>query len=401
MMVLVAVSLGVHRRIGVKNGLICGAVAGFLVGRLLGDLLVVFVGFLLGFTLGPTVMGIVIAAHLLNLQTNLHRVLRGNRLVQLVIRLLLFFSSGVAFLASAAQKFSHSSIKFVRSSTIAGVSRMSKWKVFSKRTKSTLTRKKNDKKRNEPSKREKAKLAMRGKDEKERDGEKPEEEDWGKGEERKSETAKNAGMEPSQWGSGFWPIVITVVSFLVYYAVMSWHWRSPHKFKIRSQDLFAALGEPELKKRTFVSRVAMAAFAAIALCDGLPRPIQDVDVDSMLDVLIPADHANKEIREEWRRRVRVELVNEPEPANVNFAPTSITFRDPRDQSVLEAWLKEAEDAHRIYYQAVLKGGRRRTQGSSSMLFARKSTSLAGAVRMQLNRTWKGVIAFQWSGRWKK
>ena len=116
-------------------------------------------------------------------------------------------------------------------------------------------------------------------------------------------------------------------------------------YPIRSAKFLDALGHPHVRKWEFDTLAAAATFQCLVLCHGITRPIRNIDVLALLDMLVPDQ---RDVWKAWKERVADRIVHE---TNISYAPSIPTFGDERQQQ-LKALLDQAQlgdYAYRRFY----------------------------------------------------
>ena len=116
-------------------------------------------------------------------------------------------------------------------------------------------------------------------------------------------------------------------------------------YPIRSEKFLDALGNPRVRKWQFDTLAAAATFQCLVLCHGITRPIRNIDVPALLDMLVPDQ---RDVWKAWKERVADRIVHE---TKILYVPTIPTFGDERQQQ-LKDLLDQAQlgdDAYRRFY----------------------------------------------------
>ncbi|KAG6374075.1 hypothetical protein JVT61DRAFT_4717 [Boletus reticuloceps] len=124
------------------------------------------------------------------------------------------------------------------------------------------------------------------------------------------------------------------------FILMAIHFISSQNYRIRTAKLLDILGSPPVRRWEFDTLHAAATFQCLVLCRGLPRPIESIDVLTLLGTFIPDE---REVSKVWKARVADRITHE---VDISFAPTLPSFGDERQRR-----LKELLDQAQIGYHA--------------------------------------------------
>ncbi|KAG6374076.1 hypothetical protein JVT61DRAFT_4718 [Boletus reticuloceps] len=128
---------------------------------------------------------------------------------------------------------------------------------------------------------------------------------------------------------------------LVPYIFMTIHLISSPNYRIRTTTLLDILGSPPVRRWEFDTLAAAATFQCLVLCRGLPRPIESIDVLTLLDTFVPDE---RDVWKVWKARVADRITHE---VDISFAPTLPSFGDER-QKHLKDLLDEAQTGYSAY-----------------------------------------------------
>ena len=140
-------------------------------------------------------------------------------------------------------------------------------------------------------------------------------------------------------------ILLHGVSFFVqsfYFGLFARLVLQSQNYRVRTERFLSALGCPIIRKWAFRTRASAATFACLVLCRDIDRPVNNISLLGLLDVLIPDQ---RDVWSVWKKRVADRISHE---TSILFAPTIPTFRDTR-QERLKCLLDEAQCAYDKYH----------------------------------------------------